>query len=174
MLLTITFFCLAFGAFPRLISKPIEAILAIWKKYFWFSFTLLLFQEHGLKFGSSKSPRNTLLSWITFQWDVENILFPHISRYVLSYFSRKDWIISGVELIRSSTVNIGYMYQNQEMMSFFVPAVKHVRFIFLFAFSKYKVEKRFPNVFCKTMLFFRLYLADKWDLIHNFSYVSNL
>ena len=123
---TIIFFCFVFSVCAWWIFKPIERVLVIWRWDILFSYTLFSFREHGLNFGSGGSPRNALLCWITFHWDVENIPFPHISAYVLSYLSRKDWIISGVDLLQSSMDNVGYIYQNQEIMSFFASTVKHL------------------------------------------------
>ena len=93
------FFCFVFGGSPWYVSKPIDIVLAIWKQDILLSFILFLFREHGLKFGSRDSHRNALLGWITFQWDVEYIPFPHISTYVLSYVSRRYRIISSVDLL---------------------------------------------------------------------------
>ena len=126
LFLTIIFFCFEFSVSAWLISKPIEIVLVIWRLDILFSFSLFSFREHGLNFGLGDSPRNALLCWITYHWDVENIQFPHISTYVLSYLSSKDWIISGVDLLQSSMDNVGCIYQNQEIMSFFVSTVKHL------------------------------------------------
>ena len=73
-----------------------------------FSLTLFSFREHGLNFGSNGSPGKELLSWITFQWDVEYIPFPNISTHVWVIYPgntelfqvwtsvRVLWIMSGI------------------------------------------------------------------------------
>ena len=127
-MLTIIFcFFFVFCASRRWMFNPNETVLTIWREDVLFSFTLFLFREHRLNFDSRGSPRNALLSWTTFQWEVENIPFPHLSTYVSSYLSRKYWIILGVDLFQGSMDNIGCIYQDQEIMSFFVSAVIHLR-----------------------------------------------
>ena len=98
------------------LSIYLSIYLSIWKNFtslnvrFLFPFTMLLFREHGFNFSSRKSTKNIVLNWITFQSDVKNISFPQVSTYILSYLSRKDWIISGVDLFWSSMVNTRYIY----------------------------------------------------------------
>ena len=57
---------------------------------------------------------------------LDRLLGPLIFMYILSYLSRKDLIISGVDLLQSAMDNVRYIYQNQEIMSFFVSTVKHL------------------------------------------------
>ena len=120
------FFFVEFGASPGWTFKSIETILAISRKDILFSFTFFIFWERGLNFDSRGFLRTALSRCITFQWDVEYVPFPHIPTYVLSYLSRKYWIISGVDLFQCPMDNIGYIYHNQEIMSLFVSAVKYI------------------------------------------------
>ena len=126
MFLTIIFFCFELIVSAWLIFKPTDTVLVIWRLDILHSFALFSFREHGLNFSLGDSSRNALSCWITYHWDVENIPFLHISTYVLSYLSSKDWIICSVDLLQSSMDNVGCIYQNQEIMSFFVSTVKHL------------------------------------------------
>ena len=126
LFLTITLFYFDFSVSAWLLFKPIETVLVIRRLDILFSFSFFSFQEHDLNFDLEDSPRNDLLCWITYHWDVENIHFPHISTYVLSYLSSKDWIISDVDLLQSFMDNIRCIYQNEEIMLFFVSTVRHL------------------------------------------------
>ena len=124
MFLTIIFYLCVFSVPTWWIFKSIETVLVICWQDILFSFMVFSFRQNGLNFGSGDYSRNALLCRITFHCDVENISFRHISTYVLSYLLRKDWTIPGVDLLQSSMDNVGYIYQNQEIMSFFVSTVK--------------------------------------------------
>ena len=84
-----------------------------------------------------------------------------------------------MDLFQSPMDNIKYIYQNQEILSLFVSAVKwnwssnsgllQIEALIFFVFSKYRVEEDFKMFFCVRMLFFRSFLAHKKGLIHSFT-----